>query len=75
MVIKLCVCGFICVIIYLVGCDVVVKQQIDYIQFKLKIVNGLKKVLVFGVFIGYGLVVCIIVVFGSDVVILGVFFE
>lgn len=75
MVIKLCVRGFICVIIYLIGCEVVVKQQIDYICVCLLIQNGFKCVLVIGVFIGYGLVVCIIVVFGSGVVIFGIFFE
>lgn len=75
MIIKLCVCGFICVMIYFVGCEVNVKEQIDYVILYGLIVNGLKKVFVIGVLIGYGFVVWILVVFGLGVDMFGVFFE
>lgn len=75
MVIKPRVRGFICVTTHPAGCDAAVKQQIDYIQAKPKIVNGPKKVLVLGASTGYGLAARITAAFGSDAATLGVFFE
>ena len=75
MVIKPRVRGFICVTTHPVGCDAAVKQQIDYIQAKPKIVNGPKKVLVLGASTGYGLAARITAAFASDAATLGVFFE
>ena len=75
MVIKPRVRGFICVTTHPVGCDAAVKQQIDYIQAKPKIVNGPKKVLVLGASTGYGLAARITAAFGSGAATLGVFFE
>lgn len=75
MIINLKVCGFICIMVYLVGCVYNVIEQIDIIKVSGQSVNSFKCVLVIGVFIGYGLVLCIIVVFGYGVVMFGVFFE
>lgn len=75
MVIKPRVRGFICVTTHPTGCDAAVKQQIDYISARPKIVNGPKRVLVIGASTGYGLAARITAAFGSDAATLGVFFE
>lgn len=75
MVIKPRIRGFICVTTHPTGCDAAVKQQIDYITRKPKVVNGPKRVLVIGASTGYGLAARITAAFGSDAATLGVFFE
>ncbi|MBD8694931.1 enoyl-ACP reductase FabV [Stenotrophomonas sp. CFBP 13718] len=75
MVIKPRIRGFICVTTHPTGCDAAVKQQIDYISSKPRIVNGPKRVLVIGASTGYGLAARITAAFGSDAATLGVFFE
>ncbi|MBD7953182.1 trans-2-enoyl-CoA reductase family protein [Stenotrophomonas sp. Sa5BUN4] len=75
MVIKPRVRGFICVTTHPTGCDAAVKQQIDYISARPKIVNGPKRVLVIGASTGYGLAARITAAFGSNAATLGVFFE
>ncbi len=75
MVIKPRIRGFICVTTHPTGCDAAVKQQIDYIRSKPRIVNGPKRVLVIGASTGYGLAARITAAFGSDAATLGVFFE
>ena len=75
MVIKPRVRGFICVTTHPTGCDAAVKQQIDYIRARPKIVNGPKRVLVIGASTGYGLAARITAAFGSGAATLGIFFE
>jgi enoyl-[acyl-carrier protein] reductase/trans-2-enoyl-CoA reductase (NAD+) len=75
MVIKPRVRGFMCVTTHPVGCEVNVKQQIDYVKSKGTIVNGPKKVLVIGASTGYGLASRITAAFGSGAATLGLFFE
>lgn len=75
MIIKPRVRGFMCVTTHPVGCEVNVKQQIDYVKSNGKIENGPKKVLVIGSSTGYGLASRITAAFGSGASTLGLFFE
>jgi enoyl-[acyl-carrier protein] reductase/trans-2-enoyl-CoA reductase (NAD+) len=75
MVIKPRVRGFMCVTTHPVGCEVNVKQQIDYVKSKGTIANGPKKVLVIGASTGYGMASRITAAFGSGAATLGLFFE
>lgn len=75
MVIEPKVRGFICVTTHPTGCEVNVKNQIDYVKSMEKVENGPKKVLVIGASTGYGLASRICAAFGSGAATLGVFFE
>ncbi|MFT5692037.1 MAG: enoyl-[acyl-carrier protein] reductase/trans-2-enoyl-CoA reductase (NAD+) [Oceanicoccus sp.] len=75
MIIKPRVRGFLCVTTHPVGCEVNVKNQIDYVKSKGVIANGPKKVLVIGASTGYGLAARITAAFGSGASTLGLFFE
>ncbi len=75
MIIKPRVRGFMCVTTHPVGCDVNVKQQIDYVKANGPVENGPKKVLVIGSSTGYGLASRITAAFGSGAATLGLFFE
>lgn len=75
MIIKPRVRGFMCVTTHPVGCEVNVKEQIDYVKAHGEIANGPKKVLVIGASTGYGLAARITAAFGSGAATLGVFFE
>lgn len=75
MIIKPRVRGFMCVTTHPVGCEVNVKQQIDYVKSKGRIDNGPKKVLVIGASTGYGLASRITAAFACGASTLGLFFE
>lgn len=75
MIIKPRVRGFLCVTTHPVGCEVNVKNQIDYVKSNGPIENGPKKVLVIGASTGYGLASRITAAFGSNAATLGLFFE
>lgn len=75
MIIKPRVRGFMCVTTHPVGCEVNVKQQIDYVKQQGPINNGPKKVLVIGSSTGYGLASRITAAFGCGASTLGLFFE
>lgn len=75
MIIKPRVRGFLCVTTHPVGCEVNVKQQIDYVKANGPLQNGPKKVLVIGSSTGYGLASRITAAFGSGASTLGLFFE
>jgi enoyl-[acyl-carrier protein] reductase / trans-2-enoyl-CoA reductase (NAD+) len=75
MIIKPRVRGFMCVTTHPVGCDVNVKQQIDYVKGNGAVDNGPKKVLVIGASTGYGLASRITAAFGGGASTLGLFFE
>lgn len=75
MVVKPKVMGFICTTAHPVGCDRVVKQQIDYVKSQGKIENAPKKVLVIGASMGYGLASRIALAFGGGAATLGVIFD
>ena len=64
MIVKPKVRGFICTTAHPVGCEAVVKKQIDYVKAQGK-VNGPKKVLVVGSSMGYGLASRIAAAYGS----------
>ncbi|WP_435263132.1 enoyl-ACP reductase FabV [Tenacibaculum sp. nBUS_03] len=66
--------GFICLTSHPSGCEVNVKNQIEYIKSKGKI-EGAKKVLVIGSSTGFGLASRITSAFGSDAATIGVFFD
>ena len=75
MIIKPRVRGFMCITTHPVGCEVNVKNQIDYVKANGAIENGPKKVLVIGASTGYGLASRITAAFGSGASTLGLFFE
>jgi enoyl-[acyl-carrier protein] reductase/trans-2-enoyl-CoA reductase (NAD+) len=75
MIIKPKVRGFMCVTTHPVGCDVNVKQQIDYVKSQGRIENGPKRVLVIGASTGYGLASRIEAAFGCGAATIGLFFE
>ena len=75
MVIKPRVRGFLCVTTHPVGCEMNVKNQIDFVKANGPIENGPKKVLVIGASTGYGLAARIAAAFGSGADTLGLFFE
>lgn len=74
MIVKPKVRGFICTTAHPVGCEAVVKQQIDYVKAQGK-VNGPKKVLVVGSSMGYGLASRIAAAYGSGASTIGVMFD
>ena len=67
--------GFICTTTHPTGCDLNIKQQIEYTQKKGTVENGPKKVLVIGASSGYGMSSRIAAAFGSGAATIGVFFE
>jgi len=67
--------GFICTTTHPTGCDLNIKQQIEYTQQKGTVENGPKKVLVIGSSSGYGMSSRIAAAFGSGAATIGVFFE
>ncbi|MBC8739679.1 trans-2-enoyl-CoA reductase family protein [Paraburkholderia sp. UCT31] len=75
MIIKPRVRGFICVSTHPTGCEVNVKEQIEYVKARGPVADGPKKVLVIGASTGYGLAARISAAFGSGASTLGVFFE
>jgi enoyl-[acyl-carrier protein] reductase/trans-2-enoyl-CoA reductase (NAD+) len=75
MIIKPRVRGFMCVTTHPVGCEMNVRQQIDYVKRRGPISNGPKRVLVLGASTGYGLASRITAAFGSGASTIGVFFE
>lgn len=75
MVIKPRVRGFMCVTTHPVGCEMNVKQQIDFVKSFGELPNGPKNVLILGASTGYGLASRITAAFGSGAATLGVFFE
>lgn len=75
MIIKPKIRGFICTTTHPTGCEVNVKEQIEFTKRKGKVENGPKKVLVIGSSSGYGLCSRIAAAFGSDAATIGVFFE
>lgn len=75
MVIKPRVRGFMCVTTHPVGCEMNVKQQIDFVKRRGAVANGPKRVLVLGASTGYGLASRITAAFGCGASTIGVFFE
>lgn len=75
MVIKPKVRGFMCITTHPVGCEVNVKNQIDYVKQQGSINEGPKRVLVIGASTGYGLASRISSAFGSEASTIGIFFE
>ena len=75
MIIKPRVRGFLCVTTHPVGCEVNVKNQIEYVKEQGPVSNGPKRVLVIGSSTGYGLASRITAAYGSGASTLGVFFE
>ena len=75
MVIKPKVRGFMCITTHPVGCEVNVKNQINYVKQKGPINGGPKRVLVIGSSTGYGLASRISSAFGSKASTIGIFFE
>lgn len=75
MIIKPKIRGFICTTTHPTGCELNVKEQIEFTKNKGAIKNGPKKVLVIGSSSGYGLASRITAAFGSGAATLGVFFE
>ncbi len=75
MIIKPRVRGFMCVTTHPVGCEMNVKQQIDFVKQRGPIANGPKRVLVLGASTGYGLASRVTAAFGSGASTIGVFFE
>jgi enoyl-[acyl-carrier protein] reductase/trans-2-enoyl-CoA reductase (NAD+) len=74
MIIKPRVRGFMCITTHPTGCEVNVKNQIDYIKSQCAI-DSPKRVLVIGSSTGYGLAARITAAFGSGSSTLGIFFE
>ncbi len=74
MIVKPKVRGFICTTAHSVGCDKVVKNQIDYVKSQ-KAIEGYKNVLVIGASMGYGLASRIALAFGGKASTVGVIFD
>ena len=74
MIIKPRVRGFMCISTHPAGCEVNVKNQIDYIKSQ-GAIDSPKRVLVIGSSTGYGLAARITAAFGGGASTLGVFFE
>lgn len=74
MIVEPKVKGFICTTAHPTGCEVNVKNQIQYIKNQGK-VDGPKKVLVIGASTGYGLASRIAAAFGMGAATMGVMFE
>ena len=77
MIVKPKVRGFICTTAHPVGCEAVVKSEIDYVKSKKAEDNGFKpkKVLVLGSSMGYGLASRISLAFAGGAATLGVMFD
>ncbi len=79
MVVKPKVRGFICTTAHPIGCDAVVKREIDYAKAQTAAgkYNGIKpkKVLVIGSSMGYGLASRIALAYGAGAATLGVMFD
>ena len=75
MIIKPKVRGFVCTSTHPTGCDVNVKNQIDYVKARGPIADGPGRVLVIGASTGYGLASRISAAFGCGAATLGLFFE
>ena len=74
MVVTPKVRGFICTTAHPVGCEVAVKNQIEYVK-KAGKLNGAKKVLVIGSSMGYGLASRISAAFACGAATVGVMFD
>ena len=74
MIIKPRVRGFMCITTHPTGCEVNVKNQIEYIKSQ-GAIGSPKRVLVIGSSTGYGLAARITAAFGGGASTLGVFFE
>lgn len=74
MVVEPKVRGFICTTAHPVGCEELVKEQIDYVKAQGEM-SGAKKVLVVGASMGYGLASRISAAFGCKAATLGVMFD
>ncbi len=74
MVVQPKVRGFICTTAHPVGCERVVKNQIDYVKSMGKL-DGAKRVLVIGASMGYGLATRISAAFGCGAATVGVMFD
>lgn len=74
MIIQPKIRGFICTTAHPVGCEKVVKEQIEYVKNQMQF-NGPKNVLVIGASTGYGLASRIVASFGGNAKTIGVFFE
>jgi len=74
MIIKPSVRGFMCITTHPTGCEVNVKNQIEYIKSQ-GAIDSPKRVLVIGSSTGYGLAARITAAFGGGASTLGVFFE
>ena len=66
--------GFICTTAHPVGCEVAVRNQIEYVK-KAGKLNGAKKVLVIGCSMGYGLASRISAAFACGAATVGVMFD
>ncbi|HEX2947773.1 MAG TPA: enoyl-ACP reductase FabV [Clostridia bacterium] len=74
MIVKPKTRGFICTTAHPQGCELHVREQIDYVR-KQGHIEGPQKVLVIGSSTGYGLASMITAAFGADADTIGVFFE
>ncbi len=74
MVVEPKVRGFICTTAHPVGCDMLVKRQIEYVKSKGEL-KGVKKALVIGCSMGYGLATRISLAYGMKAATLGVMFD
>ncbi|MDB5971751.1 MAG: trans-2-enoyl-CoA reductase [Hydrocarboniphaga sp.] len=75
MIIKPKIRGFMCVSAHPVGCEVNVKEQIDYVKARGAVAGGPSRVLVIGASTGYGLAARITAAFGCGAATLGLFYE
>ena len=74
MVVEPKVRGFICTTAHPVGCEEIVKREIEYVKSKGEL-SGVKKALVIGCSMGYGLASRISLAFGMKASTLGVMFD
>lgn len=75
MIVKPKVRGFICTTAHPVGCEAVVKKQIEYVKVQPETKNGPKKVLVIGASMGYGLASRISAAYSCGAATIGVIFD
>ncbi len=75
MIVKPKVRGFICTTAHPVGCEAVVKKQIEYVKAQPETKNGPKKVLVIGASMGYGLASRISAAYSCGAATIGVIFD
>ena len=74
MVVEPKVRGFICTTAHPVGCEKIVKREIEYVKSKGEL-SGVKKALVIGCSMGYGLASRISLAYGMKAATLGVMFD